>query len=180
MSVADSRFIGGVAWTCLGLGANLGDRRANLVRAVDALAEGVEIEALSSIYETDPVGYADQPPFLNLALCGRTDLSPQALLALAQKIEVQMGRVPSFRNAPRPMDIDILLYGLAQNGLSVVHTPDLVIPHPRMHERAFVLVPLAEITPDKVHPVLAKKVAELQKTVGAEGVRLWGKWQQDP
>ncbi|MBI4236736.1 MAG: 2-amino-4-hydroxy-6-hydroxymethyldihydropteridine diphosphokinase [Chloroflexi bacterium] len=165
------------AWVCLGLGANLGDRRANLERALAALREAVTVEVLSSIYETDPVGYANQPPFLNVALRGWTELSPHALLALAKRIEAGMGRIPSFQNAPRPIDIDILLYGYGNGGLFVMRSPDLVVPHPRMHERAFVLVPLAEIAPDVIHPVLGRTIAALRDAVGTAGVRWWEGWE---
>lgn len=156
----------------LGLGANLGDREANLMEAVRRLRSlGVKVEVCSSLYETEPIGYTDQSPFLNAACRAKTDLSPEQLLAAIKDIEREMGRVPSFLNAPRFIDIDILLYGDL-----VTNTPDLTIPHPRLAERAFVLVPLVEIAPELIHPVLEKTVAELLKEVqGLEGVRKWCK-----
>lgn len=152
----------------LGLGANLGDREANLTEAVRRLRQsGIQVEACSSLYETEPVGYAGQPRFLNAACQAKTDLTPEQLLKAVKDIEREMGRVPSFPNAPRPIDIDMLFYGDL-----VMDTPDLIIPHPRLAERAFVLTPLAEIAPEVVHPVLKAAVADLlAKVSGREGVR---------
>lgn len=126
----------------LGLGTNLGDRRVNLREAVARLRQVAEVEALSSIYESEPVGYADQPRFWNLVARVVTQLAPQELLAKLTGIEQAMGRLRSFRNAPRIIDLDILLYGDL-----VLSEPGLQLPHPRMTERAFVLRPLAELAP---------------------------------
>ena len=126
----------------LALGSNLGDRRGNLAAALQRLRDMVDIERISSIYETEPVGYQDQPRFLNLVCVGKTVLSAQELLYYVKNIEKIIGRQPTFRNGPRPIDIDILLYENEQ-----IEQEQLTIPHPRMLERAFVLVPLAEITP---------------------------------
>lgn len=128
----------------LGLGSNLGDREGNLRKAL-ALLDGngkLRVTRVSGIYETDPVGYKDQPPFLNLVAEAVSWVSPRELLGLVKGVEASLGRKPTFRWGPRVMDIDILLYG----GLSV-NEPDLQIPHPRMWERGFVLVPLAELLP---------------------------------
>ena len=152
----------------LGLGANLGDRRANLARAVSLLSLNVDVARVSSLYETEPVGYAAQPAFLNAVALVRTTLPPRQLFSFIKGIERAMGRTPSFRNAPRLVDIDILLYGE-----TVVESPELTLPHPRMHERAFVLAPLAEIAPEAWHPALLKTARELLAEVfGREGVRL--------
>lgn len=149
----------------LALGANIGDRRGNLAAALQRLREVMEIEKVSSIYETDPVGYADQPRFLNIVCRGKTWLVAENLLKYAKEIESAIGRKPSFRNGPRPIDIDILFYDdLTQE------QEQLTIPHPRMRERAFVLAPLAEIAPELVDPQSGKTAQELLAGVSQEGV----------
>ena len=154
----------------LGLGSNLGDREDNLRKAVSLLRQQVSLIALSSVYETEPWGYTAQPNFLNLVCAVETGLSPQKLLELAQGVERDLGRIPTFRYGPRTMDVDILLYGD-----EVIETPELQIPHPRFSERAFALVPLAEIAPGLVHPALGKSVAELVEEVsGKEKVVMLG------
>ncbi|MFH1381771.1 MAG: 2-amino-4-hydroxy-6-hydroxymethyldihydropteridine diphosphokinase [Chloroflexota bacterium] len=152
----------------LSLGSNVGNREENLKKAVAMLAERMRVGKVSSIYDTDPLGVANHPRFLNLVCEVTTTLPPAALLAAAKGIEMRMGRAPAQPGTPlpRPIDIDILFYGD-----QVVKTPDLVIPHPRLSERAFVLVPLSEIAPDFIHPVSKKKVWELLKKVsGKAGV----------
>ena len=126
------------------------------------------ITAVSSIYETEPWGYADQPAFLNQVIAGTTPLDPPSIHALIKRIETGLGREPTFRYGPRLIDIDILSIGSL-----VLDTPELVIPHPRLQERAFVLVPLAEIAPDWVHPVLHLEVKSLLEKVDASGVKLY-------
>jgi 2-amino-4-hydroxy-6-hydroxymethyldihydropteridine diphosphokinase len=155
----------------LALGSNLGDRMSNLTSAVERLSQKVNIKRVSSVYETEPVSYKEQPLYLNAVLSAVTELAPFELLNFVKSIESDLGRQPSFRNAPRTIDIDILFYGGR-----VIETPELIIPHPDIAERAFVLVPLAEIAPKLVHPVLQKRVSELLAVVeGVDGVRKFGK-----
>lgn len=141
----------------LALGSNLGDRRQFLRRAIRQISQKVgPVVRASSIYETKPVGYKNQRDFLNMVLHLQTDLKPQVVLKITQKIEHDLGRVRTIKNGPRTIDIDLLLYDRL-----ILKDPDLLIPHPRMHERRFVLEPLAEISPRKRHPVLKKTVASL-------------------
>jgi len=133
----------------VGMGANVGEPRSQLIAAWDAMAQlpGTRTIARSSFYRTAPLGYENQPDFLNCVAKLETTLEPRALLSQLQGIERDLGRRRAFRNAPRTMDLDLLLYGD-----QAIDTPDLVVPHPRMHERAFVLEPLAELDPGAVIP----------------------------
>lgn len=149
----------------LALGSNLGDRLANLEAALAALPPTVHLVAASSVYETPPWGYLDQPAFLNQVVKVETDLPPGELLTYLKALEVQLGRVDSVRYGPRVIDLDILFYDDL-----VLEIPGLNIPHPRLHERAFVLVPLADLAPDLYHPVQGATVTELLQRIDSTGV----------
>jgi 2-amino-4-hydroxy-6-hydroxymethyldihydropteridine diphosphokinase len=141
----------------LSLGSNLGKRAKNLAEAVRLLHEnGAEVVRASAVYETEPVDQLDQPWFLNQVLQVRSSLAPHALLGLAKSIEARMKRIPTVAKGPRRIDIDILF----ADDL-IVDLPDLTIPHPRLAQRNFVLVPLCEIAPEIRHPILGKTIREL-------------------
>ena len=141
----------------LGLGSNVGDRLHNIRRGIEALSAHVRLDAISSLYETAPMYEINQPFFFNAVVGGETDLALTELLSFLKKIETDMGRIASARFGPRPIDFDILFYDDL-----VLTTPALTIPHSRIAERAFVLVPLSDIAPDLMHPTLHVTVAELR------------------
>ncbi len=169
----------------LGLGTNLGERRKNLEWAAELLfrspseplnhgrlkpVSNLQPLRSSSVYETAPWGYANQPDFLNCVLEVETGLTPEQLLNITQAVEREMGREWSVMYGPRAIDVDILFYGAI-----IIEQPNLQIPHPRLHQRAFVLVPLAELAPELTHPVLELTVREMMPEVdGKSGVKLWG------
>lgn len=147
----------------LSLGSNIGDTKANLDTAMGLLGEKINILNCSSYYETEPVGYKDQDWFLNIVLEGETSLGPEELLRFTQGIESKMKRKKTIRFGPRIIDIDILLYGQLR-----LQTQDLIIPHPRMCERAFVMVPLYEIAPNLM--IEGKKIREITDELEGEQV----------
>jgi 2-amino-4-hydroxy-6-hydroxymethyldihydropteridine diphosphokinase len=151
----------------LSLGSNLGDRRENLDKALDYLSQKTRLTKVSSVYDTEAVGNAEQPRFLNLVCQISTRLAPVELLMLVKGIERKLGRQPGKTNTPRPIDIDILFYDN-----EAVNSLELIIPHPRLTERAFVLAPLTEIAPELVHPANGKTAKELlgELEKGVQGV----------
>jgi 2-amino-4-hydroxy-6-hydroxymethyldihydropteridine diphosphokinase len=150
----------------IALGTNLGDRLANLRAAIESMPPEIHVLAESHVYETPPWGYENQPAFLNMVLKAETDLEPALLLNHLKLLEVELGREQSFHWGPRLIDLDILFYDDL-----VLDSPPLVIPHPRLHERAFVLVPLADVAPDLIHPVLDLPVHELLVRVNTKSIK---------
>ena len=144
----------------LSLGSNLGDREANLRNAIERLRGAGNPVAISSFYETEPIDVVSQPWFLNCAVKLDTEKMPRQLITAILSLEQEMGRQRKQQKAPRTIDIDILLFGS-----SIIEIPSLTIPHPRMHERRFVLEPLAEIAPDARHPVFKRTIRELREAL---------------
>jgi 2-amino-4-hydroxy-6-hydroxymethyldihydropteridine diphosphokinase len=150
----------------LGIGSNLGDKRGNCLDALERLStKGISISKRSALYDTQPWGVKDQPDFVNMVVEAETVMSPEELLGTLKEIEREMGRKASTRWGPRLIDLDVLLYDDR-----IVQSKDLVIPHPLLHKRDFVLLPLAEISPECVHPVLNKTIRELTKELIKKGL----------
>ena len=140
----------------IGIGSNIGDKTANCRKALELLAEAGKVISVSTFYYTEPVGYREQEDFINAVAAVETDCSPAELLSVCHSIEDRLGRTRTIQWGPRTADLDILLYGD-----TVMNSMDLIIPHPLMATRKFVLVPLAEIAPGVVHPVLNKTALQL-------------------
>lgn len=154
----------------LSLGANLGDRLLTLKKAIQALDEldDVGVNKASGVYETEPWGLKDQPPFLNIVVEIETVLAPLELLGTIKALEVQLGRLPGLRWGPREIDIDIILWDDL-----IMHTPELIVPHEHFRERHFVLAPLKEIAPNAVDPVAGDTVAVLLSSLAPVAMTRW-------
>lgn len=160
--IQDDYKISASVTVCLGLGSNLGDRERLMARAIELLSQSLGSPLrVSTAIETEPLGFTSPNPFLNMVALFSTNIPPLELLSVTEEVERRLGRTVKTRQgcsySDRPMDIDILLYGDR-----VIHSERLTLPHPRMHERAFVLIPLAEVAPGIVHPVLGKSIEELK------------------
>lgn len=153
-----------MAAVAIALGTNVGDRFGNLARAIDALRERVgSLTAVSRVYASAPIGFRDQPEFWNAVAFFETALAPSHVLEQTQAIERELGRVATFPGGPRVIDLDLLLYDD-----DIVASTALVVPHPRLHERAFVLRPLAELAPERIHPLLARSIDALREDVAEQ------------
>lgn len=152
----------------LALGSNMGNRLSNLKAAVLNLTPQMTVKQKSSVYETPPWGFTEQDAFLNQVVKVTTYLEPEPLLRHLKRMETALGRVPNFQNGPRVIDIDILFFDNM-----IINTPPLMIPHPRLHERAFVLVPLAEIEPDFIHPILQRPINKILEDVDRSEIKLF-------
>lgn len=153
--------------TYIALGTNIGDRLKNLQTAIEELSAEINPLRASPVYETPPWGYTDQRSFYNMVLEAKTTLEPKELLAKLKAIESRMGREASFRNAPRVIDLDILFIDDL-----VLQKGSLTVPHPRMQGRGFVLVPLADLAPDFIHPVFGISVAEMLAQADTSGIEM--------
>lgn len=158
----------------IALGTNLGDRFQTLQKALAHLPPQVQVCACSAVYQTAPWGITDQPDFLNQVVRAETCLEPLELLRYLKRLEVQLGRRPAIRYGPRHIDLDILFYDDL-----ILELPELVIPHPRLIERNFVLIPLADLAPDLVHPVLETTVAELLSRILPGRVEIYQEDEND-
>ncbi len=152
----------------LALGSNMGNRLSNLKAAILNLTPQMTVKQKSSVYETPPWGFTEQDAFLNQVVKVTTYLEPEPLLRHLKRMETALGRVPNFQNGPRVIDIDILFFDN-----TIINTPPLVVPHPRLHERAFVLVPLAEIEPDFIHPILQRPINKILEDVDRSEIKLF-------
>ena len=152
----------------LSLGTNVGNRPANLKQALSSLAPQMMIRAKSNVYETPPWGYTEQDKFLNQAVKATTYLEPEQLLKHIKRLETALGRTATFQYGPRLIDIDILFYDDL-----IIDSPPLTVPHPHLHERGFVLLPLMDIAPDLLHPALKKSVREMLESCDVEGIVLY-------
>ena len=152
----------------LALGSNLGNRLSNLKAAVLNLTPQMTVKQKSSVYETPPWGFTEQDAFLNQVVKVTTYLEPEPLLRHLKRMETALGRVPNFQNGPRVIDIDILFFDN-----TIINTPPLMVPHPRLHERAFVLVPFAEIEPDFIHPILQRPINKILEDVDRSEIKLF-------
>ena len=152
----------------IGIGSNVGNREENIAKAISLLSEHCKIIKFSSLYETEPIGYKEQNWFLNAVVEIETLHQPANFLLVLQNIERNLGRIRKVKNEPRVIDLDLLLYGD-----QVIRQEDLIVPHPELHTRLFVLIPLAEIAPQLMHPTLKKSISELAnscKTVAKDTV----------
>lgn len=142
----------------IAFGSNQGDRKDLIEQAIALIKKKYTVTKISSLYETDPVGYLDQNKFLNGVLEAHTSATANDVLLFLQSVETKLGRVRTVKNGPRTIDLDILLYGQ-----ETIKTQNLEVPHPRMHQRLFVLEPLNEIAPNLIHPILNKRISELYR-----------------
>ena len=155
----------------IGIGSNLGDKEDNIRKSLGLMKNQLKVLKISSLYETKPVGYKKQDMFLNCAIQSSTKLSPIELLEFLQSIEKRLGRVRTIKNGPRTIDLDILIYDD-----NVINQKKLIVPHPRLHERQFVLEPLKELKPSLMHPVMKKTIGELYDSLEKkESARIYKK-----
>jgi len=149
-----------VAKAYLGIGSNIGNRKKNIRKSINLIKNKCKIIKISSIYKTEPIGYKNQNWFINCVIKIETKLTPEELLIFLKNTELKLKRIKKIKNGPRTIDLDILFY---KN--SIINKYNLIIPHPRAHERLFVLTPLKEISPKLIHPILRKNITNIIKGV---------------